>query len=90
MKYRNLQILTIVSIIVGVIMFYQLQFILGILGYMEVTFGEDWSRSVRVDQYEAVFGIWYAIILTIIVFIVYPILHLRKAKQKEQVIIKPT
>ncbi|MEE9379353.1 MAG: hypothetical protein V3V33_15115 [Candidatus Lokiarchaeia archaeon] len=71
-------------------MFYQLQFTLGTLGYMEVEVGENYVYRDRVFQYEAVFGIWYAIVLTIIIFIVYPILHLRKAKQKKQVIIKPT
>jgi len=71
-------------------MFFVLQFILGTLGYMEVEVGENYVYRDRVFQYEAQFGIWYAIILTIIVFIVYPILYLRKVNKKKQVIIKPT
>ena len=86
MNYKNLQILTIVSIIVGVVIFFSLQFVLGTLGYMEVWVQEDpyIYRADRNYQYEAVISIWYSIVLTIIVFIVYPILYLRKVKQKSK------
>ncbi len=79
MKYKNLQILTIVLIIIGCVVLF-------------ISLGATSTfRHIPIAvRYTTMYSVYICIVLTAIVFIVYPILYLRKAKQKKQVIIKPT
>jgi len=83
MDYKKLRFLTIISIIVGFIILIGIQWVIGTLGYMDVTVIQDpyYYRAVRIDQYEAMIFLYYAMILTIIVFMVFPILYLRKVNK---------
>ena len=90
MEYKNLRILTISSIIVGIILFIVVGFLGGTAGYYKVScgFDPDWRRSNYIPQYEITILMYYAIGLTIVVFIVYPILNLRKANKMRLGMIK--
>jgi len=88
LKYNKLKILVIVSIIFGCVIFYTMMGAIETLGYMDTVIIRDstghitGSTSDRDFQYQAMFCIYIAIVLTIVVFIVYPILYLRKANKK--------
>lgn len=93
MEYKQLRILVIILIIFGCINILILQWTIGTLGYYDVTVVQDpwYYRSEFVPQYEAMIVLYYASVLTIIVFIVYPVMQLRKANLgKKKISIQPS
>jgi len=86
MEYKELRQLTIISIIVGIAILIGIQWAMGTLGYMDVTVIQDPYQysAVHIPQYEAVIGLYYATSLTIIAFMIYPVLKLRNANKKKK------
>ncbi len=81
MKYDKLRTLVTISIIVGCVILYIMIHAIQTLDYVDTT-------GNYVLQYEAMISLCIGIVLTIVVFMIYPILYLRKANKIRLGIIK--